>query len=90
MSHGGVNPEGMTRAEVEAAVGEELPVPGSLVRVLFCTDCGALTFIRFSGNSKGTGDPLAHGAYHERLGTLADEVFALQSKVAELEERIFP
>lgn len=40
------------------------PVAPGTTRVLFCTECGALTYIQFHGNAEGLGDPVRHQQWH--------------------------
>lgn len=49
------------------------PLPPATARILYCSMCGAITYIRFPADG-GIGDPEAHNRYHANRGEMPDGV----------------
>lgn len=55
-----------TPAEVQAFLAS--PLPAGRTRTMSCGLCGVVTYIRFSGDDMGSGDPIRHLLYHRERG----------------------
>ena len=57
-----------TVAEVQAFLAA--PLPAGQARTMSCRVCGAVTYIRFTTDDAGSGDPLKHVQYHQARGDI--------------------
>lgn len=48
------------------------PLPDNQIRILHCTVCGAINYIRY-GHQEGMGDPLLHIEYHRKRGEISEK-----------------
>lgn len=48
------------------------PLPDNQIRILHCTVCGAIDYIRY-GHQEGMGDPLLHIEYHRKRGEISEK-----------------